>query len=133
MRVVLDTNVIVSALLNPNGTPASVLAAILAGDSILLHDSRLLTEYREVLSRPHFKFAPEMVDCVVSALFEVGEKIDAPLLAIPLPDPDDLPFLEVAIAGRADAIVTGNVRHFPATICAVLILSPASFLEQIEL
>ena len=110
MRVVLDTNVIVSALINPEGTPAAVVALVVAGEVRPLLDPRLLAEYREVLSRPRFGFDPDAVEAVVAALLDVGEIVEAPALAIQLPDPDDLAFLEVAVADGADAIVTGNTR-----------------------
>jgi len=131
MRVVLDTNVVVSALLNPEGPPAAVLAVIFTGEVIPLLDSRLLAEYREVLLRPRFGFTPEQVEAVVSGLLEIGELVDAPPLGLRLPDPDDVPFLEVAVAGQADAIVTGNVRHFPSGSCPARTLSPSAFLAWI--
>ena len=131
MRVVLDTNVIVSALINPEGTPAAVVALVVAGEVRPLLDPRLLAEYREVLSRPRFGFDPDAVEAVVAALVDVGEIVEAPALAIQLPDPDDLAFLEVAVAGGADAIVTGNTRDFPAASCPVPILTPAALLERL--
>ncbi len=73
MRWVVDSNVLVSALLSPHGPPAQVLRLVLQRDLRLLHDARVLAEYDEVLARP---------------------------------------FLEIAVEGRADALVTGNPRHF---------------------
>ncbi len=128
MRVVLDTNVLVSALLTPSGTPAIVLALVLSGDLVPLYDGRLLEEYREVLSRPRFGISTEKASQVLLAI-EQGELVAAKPLGIELPDPDDLPFIEVAVAGGADAIVTGNIRHFPKATCAIPVLSPAELLE----
>jgi predicted nucleic acid-binding protein len=78
----------------------------------LLHDARILAEYREVLSRPKFGFDAEDVHAMLEGLEWIGESVFAGSLAVDLPDPDDLPFLEVAAAGGADALVTGNVRHY---------------------
>ena len=112
MRVVLDSNVIVSAMLSPHAPPAQVLRLALQGVLTPLHDPRLISEYRDVLARPRFGFDVEDVSAVVEGLEWVGEAVFAKPLAVELPDPDDLPFLEVAAAGKADALVTGNPRHF---------------------
>src|SRR5438105_12775544 len=74
----------------------------------------MLAEYRAVLSRPKFRavIAPPMIEQLVSGLIASGEKIDALSAGVDLPDPDDTPFLEVALIGRADALVTGNARYF---------------------
>ena len=64
MLVVLDTNILVSALISPFGPPARVLDMVLGGDIQVAYDDRLLAEYREVLARPKFSFAPEDVAAV---------------------------------------------------------------------
>lgn len=129
MRLVLDTNVAVSALLTPHGAPARVLDLVLSGDHIVLLDDRIRAEYAEVLARPRFGFAPLDVATLLGYLFGWAESVVARPLDLKLPDPDDLPFLEVAVAGRADALVAGNPRHYlvPASV-AVRVMSPAQFL-----
>ena len=112
MRIVLDTNVVVSALLSPLGAPAQLLRMVLRGDLAFLYDERIIAEYREVLGRPKFDFDPAAVVEVVQQLERAGELVLAEPLPVELPDPEDLPFLEVAVAGRADALVTGNPRHY---------------------
>jgi putative PIN family toxin of toxin-antitoxin system len=62
MRIVLDTNVIVSALINPNGTPGRILASILNGKVKILYDNRIIFEYIDVLSRKDFGFNEEIID-----------------------------------------------------------------------
>ena len=81
MKVVLDTNVIVSALLNPEGAPAAVVDLILAGGLEVAFDDRVIEEYREVLLRPRFGFDPAVVEKVVQAI-EAGERVEAPLLGL---------------------------------------------------
>ena len=116
-RFVLDTNVVVSGLLNPHGAPGLLLSAAVASDFVVLYDDRILGEYADVLLRPKFGFAERYVRLVLAALAR-GEAIVARPLEIALPDPDDLSCLEVAVAGAADALVTGNPRHFPRDLRA---------------
>ncbi len=131
MRIVLDTNVLVSAFLSPEGAPAQVLTFLLAGELTLLFDGRVLAEYAEVLARPRFDLDRADVAEVLRQLEADGERIAASPSAAQLPDPDDLPFFEVALSGGADALVTGNARHFPESL-GVAVLSPRALLQRLE-
>ena len=133
MRVVVDTNVLVSALLSPHAPPAQVLRLVLQGDLVLLHDERIISEYRQVLSRSMFDFDPEDVGAVLEGIESNGEAVFARPLPVELPDPDDLPFLEVAAAGSADALVTGNLRHYRAVRGRhdIQVLSPRDLLDHL--
>jgi uncharacterized protein len=111
LRIVLDTNVPVSALLVQGSTPDGVLGTVLTGRSRLVIDGRIMREYRAVLERPEFGFAPERVEDLL-VLIDRSEWIIADPLRVELADASDLPFLEVAVCGGVDALVTGNVRHF---------------------
>ena len=130
MRLVFDTNVLVSVLLTPGGTSDRALRAAVAAGSTFLFDARMLAEYRAVLSRPKFRAAitPPMVEQLVSGLIASGERIDALSAHLGLSNPDDIPFLEVALSGRADALVTGNARHFQPSH-GVTIVSPSGLLK----
>lgn len=112
MRVVLDTNVIVPGLLNPHGAPGRVIDLVLDGRLVPLYDDRILDEYRNVLLRPEFAFHPRDVETFIDYVRTQGQQVGAGPLAVTLPDEDDLPFLEVAASGAAQALVTGNRRHF---------------------
>jgi putative PIN family toxin of toxin-antitoxin system len=130
MLVVLDTNVLVSALLSPFGPPARVLDLALSGEIRLAYDDRVMAEYREVLARPKFGFSPEDVADVLAFLEADGEPVTALPLSCELPDADDLPFLEVAAHAEA-TLVTGNTAHYPASFRgAVVVLTPAEFLNR---
>lgn len=131
MTIVLDTNVLVSGLLSPHGPPARVIDAVIAGTETVLFDSRIIGEYREVLARPRFSFDQEHVAAVVDLIIATGRRVTAPPLGLSLLDPDDAPFLEVAIAGAVDFLITGNVRHFPAAVRGgIRVVSPRQWLEE---
>jgi putative PIN family toxin of toxin-antitoxin system len=112
MRIVIDTNVLVSGTLNSHGSPGRVVDAILTERVTVLYDDRIVDEYRDVLRRPAFGFNRADVDTLVEFIEITGESVESKPLHVVLPDPDDLPFLEVAAAGSADGLVTGNVKHF---------------------
>ncbi len=68
MRVVLDTSVLVSGLLNPHGSPARVLDLVTAGPVVLFYDDRIIAEYRALLSRPRFAFDPANVAALLALI-----------------------------------------------------------------
>lgn len=130
MRIVLDTNVLVSALLSPFGTPAEILRLVTTETVRLCHDARILGEYRQVLLRPTFPFHPLQVEALLDQMESDGVPVTALALSRRLPDPDDEAFLEVALAGKARYLVTGNLRHFPpGSRQGVRVVSPREFLE----
>lgn len=113
MRLVVDTNVVVSGILSPHGPPATVLRALLSGRAILCYDERILDEYRDVLTRGKFAFDPDVVGELLGFLEAAGERVLSEPLRLHLPDPADAVFIEVARSAGADCVVTGNLRHFP--------------------
>jgi len=127
---VLDTNVLVSGLLSPFGPPAEIVRMVSAGLLTLCLDARVLTEYAEVLARPKFAFDPDAVSALIDYIEDRGHTVAASPLDARLPDPDDEPFLEVALMCRADCLVTGNLAHFPQKArSGMLVVSPAEFVE----
>ena len=130
MRVVLDTNILVAGLLNPSGNPGRVVDLFLSGEITLLVDDRVLAEYRAVLPRPKFSFDTEEISSLLDAVESEAFRISAHPLDVELPDPGDIPFLEVAVTGQADSLVTGNARHFKPAVQRVRIESPAEFIER---
>jgi len=132
MRIVLDTNVLVSGLLQPLGNPAQVLSLALSGAIQVCHDDRILAEYAEVLVRPRFKLDAAHVRDVLAKLELDGVAVDASgQSSLGLPDPDDEPFLAVALAVAADFLVTGNLADYPKQKCkGCAVVSPAEFMER---
>ena len=130
MRIVLDTNVLVSGLLTPFGPSGEIVRMISAGILILQYDSRILLEYQEVLYRPKFQFNKEHIDTLLAFIKQNGQIVPASPLKERLPDPDDEPFLEIAIAGRAECLITGNKSHYSRqSRQGMRILSPSEFLD----
>jgi putative PIN family toxin of toxin-antitoxin system len=132
MIVVLDTNVLVAGLLKPFGPSAAVLRLVLTGTVQAAHDYRILAEYREVLSRPVFGFAPAAVGALLTQIEEDGVPVTPPPVSFPGPDPTDAPFWEAALTAVADFLITGNQRHFPKKKEGPRVVSPAEFMTEFE-
>ena len=95
----------------------------------LCYDSRILTEYYEVLGRPRFHFHLDHVEALLDEIKAFGHVTAAVPLSKRLPDPDDEVFLEVAIAGRAEYLVTGNLKDYPTPKReGAKVVSPADFI-----
>ena len=130
MRIVLDTNVLVSALLRPDSIPGRIVDLVLAEQVTLALDHRIFAEYQSVLFRPEFSFSSDQVGALLEFVWRAGEMVDAMPLPIHLPDPDDVMFIEVAVSALASALVTGNLKHFPASQRqGVRVLAPREWLE----
>jgi len=129
MRVVIDTNVITSSLLNPIGVPGQILSLVLDERLEVCYDARILHEYREVCLRPPFGQQPEEVDALIDVIKSGGLGV----VGAPWPhaglDADDLPFIEVAAASQAQFLITGNTRHFPRKIGVTRVITPADFMR----
>ncbi len=133
LRVVLDTNVLVSGLLSENGPPGQILDLLLSSQLILVFDNPILSEYMEVLARPKFNFD----SVIVSGVFKVLEK-EGVLISTPppwphtLPDPDDEIFLAVAKESEV-ILITGNLVHYPVkTRGGVKVFTPREFIEHLK-
>lgn len=132
MKIVLDTNIVVSGLLQSQGNPAQVLALVLSGIIQICHDERIFAEYAEVLARPRFKFNPKRVRETLNKIEMDGLVVDASEQTdLDLPDADDEPFLAVALAAAADFLVTGNLSDYPPDKRrGCVVISPAAFMEH---
>ncbi len=133
IRVVIDTNVLISALLQPQGLPAQVLLATIAGPNARLCVSgEVYAEYEEVIRRPRLKRSESEIADALRAIREVGIWLKPSHKVRACIDPDDDVFLECAQAARAHYLVTGNVRHFPTKWADTLIVTPHQFLDAIS-
>lgn len=126
---VIDTNVIVSALISKNidSNPGKVFRAIVQERIVPLYNDEILAEYRCVLSRPKFHLAPALIETVLKAIIVDGLNLDrVSATGIDFPDPKDIVFYEIAISKENAYLVTGNIKHFPVRS---FIVSPAEMVE----
>ena len=130
MNVVLDTNVLVAGLLSPFGPPGEIVRMVASGTLSLCFDARILSEYAVVLKRPKFQFEQEQIHILLGQIQAEGQAVAGDPLPLRLPDESDEPFLEAALAGNAECVITGNLKHFPIARCRNMkVLSPKGFLE----
>jgi putative PIN family toxin of toxin-antitoxin system len=113
LRLVIDTNIMVSAALRPDGLQRTVLLLAITKPARLYVSDPILAEYCEVLARPELKIRKGLRQQVLQ-LIQSHSQIVKPSRPLEITrDPDDNIFLECADAARADYLVTGNPRHFP--------------------
>lgn len=131
IRIVLDTNVLISGMINAFGAPGRIVDLIREGLVEIAVDDRILAEYAQVIRRPKFEMyfrASEVRDILVF-LGNHAYYVVSQVQAIDLPDPNDAPFLEVAITAGVP-LVTGNARDFPARCRRnTTVYTPADFLR----
>ena len=129
MRLVLDCNVVIAAGMT-EGTCRRVVGEAVRRHTILLSDE-ILAEYRSVAARVKFAHRREALDAVVATIAEAATRVDVADAPFRLADPGDEVYLGTAVAGGAEALVTGNIRHFPEEAYGkIAILTPRKFLDR---
>lgn len=113
---VIDTNVLVSAMLKENSVPRKIINAVFNEKIIPLINKKILAEYKEVISRPKFKNTTQSIAFFLNGMREHGKFIDAKEYDEEMPDPKDKIFYWVTLTAREEVeayLVTGNLKHFP--------------------
>jgi putative PIN family toxin of toxin-antitoxin system len=126
MKIVLDTNIIVSAFINPKGIPGEIISLLLARKITICYDNKILSEYMEILKKSKFNFDTILADDFLDFIKENGEYILAEPQRIKFSDEDDKMFYDVYKSSDASYIVTGNKKHFPKE---KNIITPREFIE----
>jgi putative PIN family toxin of toxin-antitoxin system len=127
LRLVIDTNVLVSAALKPEGLQRTTLLIALTKPARLYVSLLILQEYNDVLARPELKIRKGL-RLQLLQLVRNRSHIVVPRRRLEVAtDPDDNIFLECADAARADFLVTGNQRHFPKFWKSTKVISPREF------
>lgn len=133
---VIDTNVLVSALLSSNEDAATVqvVARMLTGDITPVYSGAIMAEYRQVLKRRKFGFSQGVVNELLLSMTRFGLLVEPTPSGVVLPDMKDLPFYEVVLEKRDDDayLVTGNTRHFPKAPFVVTARQLLNILENKE-
>ena len=135
MRLVLDTNVIISAFINPEGTPSQILKMVLGRRAEICYNTIILSEYENVMRRPKFsgKIEHSIIHRFISLIKSIGIPYD-PLPGITksprvfIPDESDRIFYDTA-RESGSILISGNAKHFPKE---PFIMLPAVFFEQLN-
>ncbi|SRR6266536_783007 len=131
IKVVLDTNVVVSAHLTAGGLEAFVLDLALASKLQFFVSPDILMEYEGVLRRPRFQIDSKRVTQSLRLIKKRAKSVKPTRTLSVSPDPDDNRFLECAEAAGADYLVTGNKRHFPSKHGKTLVVNARQLIEII--
>jgi putative PIN family toxin of toxin-antitoxin system len=128
----MDTNVLVSAILNPLGAPATVMGLVFQQKLQIAVNEAILHEYAEVLARPRLGIPSDVVDHSLNGLRGVALHVAAESVVRICGDPDDDVFLNCAVDAGAQFLVTGNRRHYPPEYDSVRIVGPAEMLTLVD-
>jgi putative PIN family toxin of toxin-antitoxin system len=128
---VIDTNVLVSALItkNPEAATAKVVKLLLEHGFIPLYDADIITEYEDVLHRAKFPIRSEVADALIAYIIENGIEASKVDFEEAMPDEDDRVFYEVSLSQEDSFLVTGNLKHYPAS---PRVITPADFIEMAD-
>jgi putative PIN family toxin of toxin-antitoxin system len=113
LRLVIDTNIVVSAALRPAGSQRTMLLLAMTKPARMYVSEAVVAEYREILARPEFKIRKGLQQQLMQLIVSHAHSVKPSRRLQVAKDPDDNIFLECADAAQADYLVTGNPRHFP--------------------
>ena len=128
MNVVIDTNVLISGLINPDGTPAKIINLLINERITIFYDNRILQEYTGVLQREKFGFSAEIIGPLLDFIRIEGQFITADPITSHFDYENDKIFLEVAESASVDYLITGNTKHFPENN---MIVTPKEFIDKL--
>lgn len=131
LRLVLDTNIVVSAALKPEGLQRTVLLLALAKPARLYISTPVFKEFREVLARPEFHIRKGLQQRFLQLIEKNAHLVEPARRLEVTTDPHDNIFVECADAARADFLVTGNIRHFPRYWKRTKIITSREFLSVV--
>jgi putative PIN family toxin of toxin-antitoxin system len=129
IRVVVDTNVVVSANLVDEGLPAAILDLAANKRILMCVSEAVLAEYKEVLYRPRLKLTPQRIARSLAVIRKTSLLVKPARTVTLIKDDPDNRFLECAHASSADYLVTGNTKHFPKTFERTKIITPKQLID----
>jgi putative PIN family toxin of toxin-antitoxin system len=133
MKVVLDTNVLISCCWKPGGNEARVVRLALTEALCVCVSEFIVAEYREVAARKKFAAHRECLETTIAAIVASAEMHTPPQACLACSDADDNRLLDCAAAAGAEFVITGNLRHFPAEWNNVRVCNARQFLEHLGL
>ena len=125
-KVVIDTNVLVSALLSRQGNPAQIIDLILDRRLVFIYCTNIIVEYEKVLFRKKFNFNNELVRILINTLQYSGFNLEPRPSNIPFSDETDRIFYDTAANSKA-VLITGNIKHFPKQN---FVMTPTEFIRN---
>ncbi|MDR3676297.1 MAG: putative toxin-antitoxin system toxin component, PIN family [Acidobacteriota bacterium] len=129
LRLVIDTNVLISAALKPAGLQRTVFLLAITKPARWYVSRPILEEYSEVLARPELQIRRGLRQQFLQLIKNHSYTVTPTSHLVVTPDPDDAMFLECADAARADYLVTGNQKHFPRFWKNTKIITPREFIS----
>ena len=126
IKVVIDTNVLVSSLLNSKGNPAKIIKLVGTLKVQLYYNAEIIKEYNRVLHYPKLKITQHQIDSILNLITEHGIAIEAKKSTFEMTDEDDRIFYDIA-KQSGSLLVTGNLKHYPKE---AFILAPTEFLAK---
>lgn len=126
MRIVVDCNVVISASIT-DGVCVRVIQEVIRSHELIL-SAPILEEYETVSQRSRFTRYAKRLSGVIERMKAASYSAKPVALSLELPDPDDLVYLQTAVAANADLLITGNIKDFPKACHGVQILTPRDFL-----
>ena len=131
LRLVIDTNVLVSAALKSEGLQRTTFLLAITKPARLYVSPPILEEYADVLSRPELSIRKGLRLQLLQLIKNRGRLVTPSRRIEVTSDPDDNIFVECADAARADYLVTGNRRHFPPFWKNTKIITPREFVTLV--
>lgn len=128
---VIDTNVLVSALIthHSEAATAQIVQRLLHQEFIPLYDADIIAEYDEVLHRAKFPIRPDMADALIAYIIETGIEASRVHFDEVMPDEDGRVFYEISLSREGSFLITGNIKHYPAS---PHVLTPADFIAYLN-
>jgi uncharacterized protein len=131
VRLVLDTNIVISAALKPKGLQRTVFTLAITKPAQLYVSAVILEEYSEILARPQLRIPKGVRLQTIQFIKNHGHIVTPSRQLNVCADPEDNIFLECADAARADYLVTGNTRHYPAFWKSTKIITARELLDLV--
>jgi putative PIN family toxin of toxin-antitoxin system len=129
LRLVIDTNILVSAALKPHGLQRTVLLLAITKPARLYVTEAILAEYSDVLARPEFRIRKGLRQQLLQLIKNHARRVTPASKLQIAKDPDDNKFLECADAVRSDYLITRNQRHFPKFWKQAKVITSQEFID----